>query len=380
MIEFDLHEVATPCYVCDLGLLERNLKILDDVQKQAGCKILLALKGFAMWATFPLVERYLSGTAASSLHEAMLGRECFNGEVHVYSPAFSEKDITGLIDVADQITFNSFSQWQQYRPLIEASRRKISPGIRVNPEHSEVKWRLYDPCAPASRLGITRANFREDLLDGIEGFHFHTLCEHNADSLARTLEVVEARFGEFLGRMRWVNFGGGHHITRRDYDVQMLVGLVREFRSRWNVQVYLEPGEGVALNTGFLVASVLDIVENTIPIAILDTSASAHMPDVLEMPYRPQIVGAGDPGEYPHTYRLAGRTCLAGDVIGDYSFERELKAGDKVVFLDMAHYTMVKNTTFNGLPLPSIATISPGSKRPLIVRTFGYEDYRRRLS
>ncbi|MBX7255169.1 MAG: carboxynorspermidine decarboxylase [Candidatus Hydrogenedentes bacterium] len=372
--------VPTPSYIVDEGALRRNLETLAEVQERAGCTIILALKGFAMWSTFPLVREYLRGTTASSVNEARLGREEFGGEVHVYAPAYGDDEMNPLLDIADHVTFNSFSQWNRHKPRVAAHHRRVKCGIRINPEHSEVEVALYDPCAPCSRLGMTEAQFRGESLDGITGLHFHTLCELNSDALERTLGAVEKRFGKYIAAMEWVNFGGGHHITRPDYDKERLIRLVSSFRDRYDVKVYLEPGEAIALNTGVLVASVLDVFHNGVDIAILDTSATAHMPDVLEMPYRPQIVGAGMPGEKAHTYRLGGLTCLAGDVIGDYSFETPLKAGDRLVFLDMAHYSMVKNTTFNGVPLPSIGIYNPDTRETRIVRRFGYEDYKGRLS
>ncbi|MDZ4861695.1 MAG: carboxynorspermidine decarboxylase [Candidatus Hydrogenedentes bacterium] len=372
-------DISTPAYVVDESALRRNLEVIADVQTRAGCTIILALKGFAMWSTFPIVKEYLRGTTASSVDEAKLGRIEFGGQVHVYAPAYSDDDMREFIPLADHITFNSFNQWKRYKSRVLKANRKVSCAVRINPEHREVDVALYDPCAPNSRLGMTRAHFESESLDGLEGLHFHTLCELNSDALERTLKVVEEKFGEFIREMKWVNFGGGHHITRADYDKDLLVRLVSEFKSRYDVNVYLEPGEAIALNTGVLVASVLDIFNNGIEIAILDTSATAHMPDTLEMPYRAQIIGAGMPGEFAHTYRLGGLTCLAGDVIGDYSFPQELRVGDKLVFLDMAHYTMVKNTTFNGVRLPSIGIYSPDTGTR-IVRTFGYEDYRNRLS
>ncbi|MCE5334743.1 MAG: carboxynorspermidine decarboxylase [Desulfobacteraceae bacterium] len=371
----DLLGVPTPCYVVDEGLLERNLRVLQSVQERTGCRILLALKGFAMFSLFGLIGRYLRGVAASGLDEARLGFEEFGKEVHVFSPAFKESEFEEILSYADHVVFNSFPQWDRFRSRMAGKRA----GIRINPEHSEVKTAIYDPCAPHSRLGVTRANFRPDDLEGISGLHFHTLCELNSDSLQRTLEAVESKFGDFLRAMEWVNFGGGHHITRKDYDVDLLCELIERFAGKYGVQVYLEPGEAIALDTGFLVASVVDIIDNGMQIAILDTSAAAHMPDVLEMPYRPGIAGAGDPGEFAFTYRLGGPTCLAGDLIGDYSFPDPLKPGSKLVFLDMAHYSMVKNNTFNGVRLPSIAIRrSEGAMR--IVREFGHEDYRNRLS
>ncbi len=372
----NLGEVKTPSYIVDEKLLEDNLKVIDSVQKETGCKILLALKGFAMWSTFPIVKKYLQGVGASGLNEARLGYEKFGKEVHVFSPAYSEKDIDEIVKYADYIIFNSFSQWEKFRGKIPP---KIKCGLRVNPEYSEIRVKLYNPCAENSRLGITLREFEGKNLKGISGLHFHAMCEQNSDTLKRILEVYEKKFGKFLKEMEWVNFGGGHHITRKDYDVHLLCRLINDFRKKHNVQVYLEPGEAIAFNTGILVASVLDIVENGMKIAILDTSAEAHMPDVLAMPYRPNIANADLPGKKKYTYRLAGNTCLAGDIIGDYSFDKELKTGDKLIFLDMAHYSMVKNTTFNGINLPSIFLFTKDRKLK-VVKEFGYETYRDRLS
>lgn len=385
MMNIDVSNVETPCYIVDLGVLRRNLELLASVQERAGCKILLALKGFASWGVFPTIRQYLSGVAASSPHEARLGREEFcagraDKEVHAYAPAYSESDIAELVPHVDHIVFNSVSQWQRLGPLVRAAGRPIECGVRINPQHSEVAVAIYDPCARYSRLGIPPDGFDAGALDGLDGLHFHTLCELGSDALERTVAAVEARFGEHLRRVKWVNFGGGHYITRPDYDVDRLVRIVAGFRDRHGVDVYLEPGEAVVLNAGVLVASVLDVVRNEADIAILDASATAHMPDVLEMPYRPEIQGAGKPGERAHTYRLGGLTCLAGDVIGDYSFAEPLQVGSKLVFLDMAQYTMVKNTTFNGVRLPSIATHDPETGAIEVLRRFGYEDYKSRLS
>ncbi|HEY5933530.1 MAG TPA: carboxynorspermidine decarboxylase [Kofleriaceae bacterium] len=379
----DVSQLETPCFVTDLGALEANLKILADVQQRAGCTILLALKGFAQWSTFPLIRRYLAGATASSIGEARLAREELGGEVHAYAPAYSDDEMRELVMLADHIVLNSPTQWRRHRPVIEAMQkggRSISCGLRVNHEHQEVEVALYDPAGPCSRLGTTRANVTAADLDGLEGLHFHTLCQVNSDALERAVAAFEAKFGEFIPRMKWINFGGGHHITRPDYDRERLVRIVAGFQAKWNVPVYLEPGEAIALGTGVLVTTVLDTLHNGMPIAILDTSATAHMPDVLEMPYRPVIVGASDPGVRAHTYRLGGLTCLAGDVVGDYSFDAPLEVGDKLVFLDMAHYTMVKTTTFNGVRLPSIATHDPATRKITIHRRFGYHDYRDRLS
>ncbi len=375
----DLDRVSTPCFVVDRQALKRNLAILQNVQDRTGCRILLALKGFAMFHVFPLLRQTLWGVCASSPHEARLGRD-FQGEVHAFAAAYSPAHVEALLRYSDVLVFNSFSQWQRFRPVVQDAGAPIRCGIRVNPEHSEGKVPLYDPCAFGSRLGVRREQFDGQDLTGISGLHFHTLCEHNADALARTLRVFEEKFGTFLPSMKWVNFGGGHHITRADYDVDLLCSLIQGFTSRYPLQVYLEPGEAVALNAGILVAEVLDIVQNDMPIAILDASVPTHMPDVLEMPYRPEVAGAGMPGEKTHTYRLAGLSCLAGDVAGEYSFDRPLGVGRKLAFLDMAHYSMVKTTTFNGVALPSIALYDSETDSYEVVREFGYEDYRNRLS
>lgn len=377
----DVSKLVTPCYVVDEGRLEANLERLNGVQSRTGCKILLALKGFSMFSTFPQIRKVLQGAAASSLNEARLAFEEFQREVHVYAPAYRDDEFQELLGYANHMVFNSFAQWRRYKPAVQASGKPVRCGVRVNPQHSEVKVKLYDPCAPGSRLGITADQFAGEDLAGLSGLHFHTLCELNADALERTLPAVEEKFGRYLAGMSWINFGGGHHITRADYDVERLCRVIEGFRRRYpHLEVYLEPGEAIALNTGVLVASVLDIVHNAMDIAILDTSAAAHMPDVLEMPYRPNLVGAGQPGEFPHTYRLGGMTCLAGDVIGDYSFPEPLRTGDKLVFLDMAHYTMVKNNTFNGVGLPSIAIHHLATGVIEVIRRFGYQDYRNRLS
>jgi carboxynorspermidine decarboxylase len=378
---FDIHACPSPAYVVDDALLRRNLERLKAVQERSGAKILLALKGFAMWDTFPLVSQYLVGTTSSGQDEARLGAETFGGEVHVYSPAFTEPEMDVVLHYADHISFNSPGQWRHFRDKVASAPRPISCGLRVNPEHSTGEVAIYDPCARGSRLGTRSVDVNPDVVEGLDGLHFHTLCEQNSDALEATLEVFEAKFGEYLPNLRWVNFGGGHHITRADYDVDRLVRILRDFKARHpHLEVYLEPGEAIALNTGFLVCSVLDIVDNDGPIAILDTSATAHMPDVLEMPYRPEIIGAGEPNEKAHTYRLGGTTCLAGDVIGDYSFDKPLEIGDRLMFTDMAHYTMVKTTTFNGIRLPAICRVDETSREVRTVKTFGYVDYMQRLS
>ena len=376
----DISQVPTPAYVLEEALLKRNLRLLDRVQQESGAKIILALKGFAFWSAFPWVREVLHGATASSLHEARLAREEMGREVHVYSVAFNDREFPEVLSLADHVVFNSFGQWRRFRSQAQAysaGNRKVSCGIRVNPGHSEVKTPLYDPCFAHSRLGVTREEFRPDELDGVEGLHFHAHCGNNSDTLERVVASFEKLFGEFIPRMQWINFGGGHHITKEGYDVERLIRVVKRFREKHGVEVYLEPGEAVGWRTGPLVASVLDIVRNGMDIAILDTSATAHMPDTLEMPYRPEIRGADEPGALAHTYRLGGLTCLAGDVIGDYSFSKPLKIGDKLVFEDMIHYTIVKNTTFNGVQLPSLC-IWTEDNRLRVVREFGYESYKLR--
>lgn len=380
MLKLDPSRVETPAYVVDLGALRRNVAVLEDVQFRSGARIILALKGFAMWGVFEHIRDKLVGTAASSPHEAELGARQFGGEVHAYAPAYSDSDMTSMLQFAHHIVFNSESQWLHHRARVQASERPILAGYRINPEHSEVDHAIYDPCAPRSRLGMTLAALERADFGGISGLHFHVLCQAGADALERTLGAVERKFGKFFDRIQWMNFGGGHHITRPGYDNELLVRLIQRFRERHGLQVYLEPGEAVALNTGVLITSVLDIIKNDIDIAIVDTSASAHMPDVLEMPYRPAIQGAAAPGEKPYTYRLGGMTCLAGDNIGDYSFDRPLRVGDRLVLGDMAHYSMVKNTTFNGVRLPDIDTFDPVTGELRVVRRFGFDDYRGRLS
>lgn len=372
-----LYSVETPCYVIDEEALIRNLTILRDIADRAGCKILLAQKAFSMFSVYPLIGRYLDGTTASGLFEARLGFEDLGKETHVFSAAYSEREFDDILKICDHISFNSFSQWGKYREKALAAQK--SCGIRINPQHSTQAHSVYDPCAEGSRLGVTRKNFRPELLDGIDGLHFHTLCEQNCDALIETLAVVEEKFKEFFPQLKWINFGGGHHITRDDYDRTGLIDCIRNFKEKYDLEVYLEPGEAVALNSGFLVTSVLDIVNNGIDIALLDASAACHMPDVIEMPYRPPLFKSGLPGEKEYAYRLAGATCLAGDIIGDYSFDRPLCIGDKLIFEDMAIYTMVKNNTFNGFCLPTIALLKKdGSIK--IVREFGYEDFKNRLS
>ena len=372
----NLQTLPTPCYVVDKAKLIENIKTLQSVSEQAGCKILLAQKAFSMFAVYPLIGRYLAGTAASGLYEARLGHEEMGGETHVFSPAYTDADFDAILKYADHIVFNSFAQWEHFKEKALASGKRC--GMRINPECSTQEQAIYDPCASFSRLGVTRDHFREDLLPGLDGLHFHTLCEQGADALLETVAAVEAKFGAFLPQMRWVNFGGGHHITKPGYDIPALVSCIRRFKDQYNVEIYLEPGEAIALNAGYLVARVVDIVDNGMQIAILNTSAACHMPDVIEMPYRPPLRDAGQPNEKPFTYRLAGPTCLAGDVIGDYSFDHALQIDETLVFEDMAIYTMVKNNTFNGVPLPAIALRNTDGEIK-IVKSFGYEDFKGRL-
>lgn len=377
-MDIDFNALPSPCYVVDERLLKQNLEILQMVQERTGCKILLAQKGFSMFAVYPLIGQYLAGVTSSSLFEARLGYEKMGKEVHVYAPAYPDGEFDELLRYADHIVFNSFAQWKHFREKVKR-QGKTGCGIRINPEYSEIGTPIYNPCFENSRLGVTLSQFEPDELEGIEGLHFHTMCEQNSDTLWRTVRVVDEKFGRFLSKMKWLNMGGGHHITRPDYDVETLIRSILYFKEKYGVEVYLEPGEAVALNTGYLVGTVLDIVKNGMTIAILDASAACHMPDVLEMPYRPNVLGAGRPGEKRNTYRFGGNTCLAGDIIGDYSFDTPLKIGDRVVFCDMAHYTMVKNNMFNGVNLPAIA-LRKESGAVEIIRGFGYSDYRSRLS
>lgn len=386
--QFDPTRIPTPCFVVDEAAVERNLAILARVQKKSGAKVLLALKAFSMFELAPLICQYLSGTCASGLHEAQLGYEEFGGkagthEVHTFSAAFSERELPAILQRSNHVVFNSFSQWQRFQPQVERARKDnphIAFGLRINPLHSEGTTPLYDPCAPGSRLGIPLTEFHGQTLEGISGLHFHTLCEQGFEPLDRTLAAVETQFGALLHEMEWVNFGGGHHITHPDYDVDALIARIRAFSEKYQVQVYLEPGEAIAIHTGVLVSEVLDVTHNQHDIAILDTSATCHMPDTLEMPYRAEIFGAGSAGEKAHTYRLGGQSCLAGDVMGEYSFDSPLKIGQRLMFDDMSHYTMVKTSTFNGIGLPAIAVWNSQTDALRMVKTFGYDDFRNRLS
>ncbi len=397
----------SPCFVIDEDALRANAAILDSVQQRTGAKVLLALKGYAAWSTFPILSKAfggpLHGTCASSPHEAMLGREHFGGEVHAFAAAFSEQDVADIVPLADHMVFNSFAQWTRFRSFVQESSRRhgrhMACGIRINPEHSEGAVPIYDPCSAGSRLGVRLRHFEEAVkndarvLDGISGLHFHTLCEQGADALDRTLAVVEKNFGNYIEGMQWLNFGGGHHITREGYDLDLLCRCIERVQNRFGVQVYLEPGEAVALNAGVLLCTVLDITEADMPMVILDTSAAAHMPDVLEMPYRPVCVpliddtnvhgrNIGDTQNPPQSWtcRLAGKSCLAGDIIGEYSFDAPLHIGQQLAFLDMAIYSMVKTTTFNGLQLPAIGLYAPSTGKRRVQRVFGYEDFAMRLS
>ena len=376
---FERSGLDTPSYVLDQTLFRRNGEILKRVQDETGAKILLAQKAFSCFGLYPLLRDYLVGTAASGLHEARLGHEEFGGEVHVFSPAFKPAEMTAVLKIADHLVFNSLSQWQRYREEVLEVGPRVSAGLRINPEYSEAVAEIYDPCAPGSRFGVLASQLEGVDLTGLDGLHFHTLCEQGASALGGTLRAVMEKFDDQLQTMKWLNFGGGHLITSPGYDIELLIALIREVRNRYpHLRIYLEPGEAIAVGTGVLLGTVIDLVENSMPIAILDLSATTHMPDVLEMPYRPVVEGAGAAGEKAHTYRLGGPTCLAGDIIGDYSFDAPLKIGDRVVFHDMSHYTMVKTTTFNGVPLPSIAILAEDG-RIGSVREFGYEDYRMRL-
>ena len=371
--------LQTPVYVVDELALRRNLEILSGVQRRTGCHILLAQKAFSLFYAYPLIGRYLAGTTASGLFEARLAHEEMPGrENHVYSPAYTPAEMAELVAICDHISFNSLAQLEAHRPLWQGSRASV--GLRVNPEHSTQEGHaIYDPCAPGSRLGIRRCDMPARLPNGVEGLHFHTLCEQDAAPLVETFAAFEQAFGEYLPQLRWLNLGGGHHITRPGYDLAALEDLILSIREKYGLEVYLEPGEAIALNAGTLITTVLDIVPGETPVLILDASAACHMPDVLEMPYRPPLHGAGLPGEKPYTCRLAARTCLAGDVIGDYSFDAPPQVGDRLVFGDMAIYTMVKNNTFNGMPLPDIAwRDAEGGCR--VIRRFGYEDFKTRLS
>jgi carboxynorspermidine decarboxylase len=380
-----LLNISTPAYICEEALLKKNLELLDYVQQQSGAKIILALKGFAMYSTFDLVSKYLQGCTASGLHEAKLAREEFckhndKAEVHTYSPAFKDEDIEEIAQISDHIVFNSPSQLQKFASKVKEINSNIEISLRVNPEISSSPVDIYNPCGIYSRLGTTLENFDESIVEHLDGLNFHALCEQDSDALEEVLLSFDEKFGKYLKNLKYVNFGGGHHITRKGYDVEKLIWLIKEFKKKHNnIDIYLEPGEAVGWETGFLVSSVLDTFKNGMNVAILDTSAEAHMPDTLAMPYRAMVRGSGEAGEKAYTYRLGGNTCLAGDIMGDYSFDQPLQIGDQIIFEDQIHYTFVKNTTFNGIKLPSLA-IKRENGEIEIIKEFGYEDYKGRLS
>ncbi|WP_297600844.1 carboxynorspermidine decarboxylase [Helicobacter sp. UBA3407] len=395
--------LPSPCYVLEEEKFEKNLQLLQKVQQDSGAKILLALKGYALWKSFSLAKQYLSGITASGIYEARLGYEEFGKEITTFSPSYKQEEMQELVQISNHIIFNSFAQWQTFQGIIESQNQlrerkgqpKIEVGLRVNPKYSEVSPEIYNPCVEGSRLGIPPKEFKKGVkkigLDGISGLHFHTHCEQNSDALQRTLKYFIKHFKEYIPQMRWINFGGGHHITRKDYDINLLIQLIKDFKSKFKTEVYLEPGEAIGWQCGFLIGSVVDIVQNGIKIAILDVSAAAHMPDCLEMPYRPMVRNSFEAkankkhhklklkGKMPYTYRLGGPTCLAGDVIGDYSFKEPLKVGDRLIFEDMVHYTIVKNNTFNGIPLPCIGMLHKNGEFELF-KEFSYQDYKQRNS
>lgn len=380
LVDRILELAPSPAYVIDLGRLRDNLAVLADIQRRSGAKILLALKAFAMWSVFPLLRQTLHGVCASSPWEARLGRQEFGREVHAYSAAFGERDLMEVLHTADHVIFNSINQLDRFRPLWQPHCGRVSIGLRINPEHSEGSPDVYNPCAPASRLGIRSSQLERRSLQGVDGLLFHTLCEHPFVSLERTARVVEEKFGSFLAGMKWINFGGGHHLTGPNYDIDGLVSLIHHFRQRYNIDVYLEPGEAVVHGAGLLTMEVLDIVNNGVDIAIVDASATCHVPALQEAPYLPDMHRAFAPDIKPHIYHIGGPSCLSGDSFGAWSFEHPLSPGDRLALLDMGHYTMVRNTSFNGLRLPSIYTFEPETEVLTLIRSFGYEDYRHRLS
>jgi len=375
----NIEYLPSPCWVLEEKKLIANLELLDDIRQKTGAKILLALKGYALWKSFPLLKPYLDGCCASGLHEAQLAHETFSKEVHTYAPAFKEEEIEEVAAISHHLVFNSPAQLRKFGERAKTSNPNLSLGLRINPEYSESPKEIYNPCGVYSRLGTTRQNIDEEILSQCEGLHFHALCEQGADALENVLKHFEEKFGKFIPQMKWINFGGGHHITRKGYDVDKLISLINTFKSKYAVEVYLEPGEAIGWETGTLITTVLDIVHNGIDIAILDSSAEAHMPDTIIMPYRAEVKGAGEANEKAYTYRLAGNTCLAGDIMGDYSFDTPLQIGDKVIFEDQMHYTMVKATTFNGIKLPSIA-IQRTDSTVEVLREFAYADFKKRLS
>lgn len=392
-------KIPSPCYVLEEEKFIKNLELLHSIEERSGAKILVALKGYALWKSFEIAKKYLSGITASGIYEARLGSETFGKEITTFSPAYKDEEIRELVKISNHIIFNSFNQWQKFKEVIENENlkreKKIEVGLRVNPNYSTVTPEIYNPCIEGSRLGINPSEFKRGAqkygLEGISGLHFHTHCEQDSIDLQKTLKYFEKHFGKWIVQMKWINFGGGHHITRENYDVELLVNIINEFREKYNTEIYLEPGEAVGWQCGFLIGTIVDIVKNGIDIAILDVSATAHMPDCLEMPYRPMIRNSFMAkahkkdkhlsliGKKKYSYRFGGPTCLAGDVIGDYSFEEPLKVGDRIIFEDMVHYTIVKNNTFNGVPLPSIGILKQNGDFELY-KAFSYEDYKYRNS
>lgn len=377
-LQQSFQNIKTPAYVLDEAALEKNLQNIKDVKDRSGAKIILALKGYSMFPSFPLFKPYLDGTTASGIYEAKLGHEYFGKEVHVYSPAYDDDEIEQLIPIAHHIIFNSPSQLKKYAARIKKQNPKIHLGLRINPELQEVGTALYNPCAPCSRMGSIRSEISDDVFEYIDGLHFHTLCESLADSSVRLFDIVEEKFGDWLKKVKWINFGGGHYINHKDYDKEKLIERIKKFKAKHNIEVILEPGGTMVMNAGYLVTTVLDKIKNEKEILVLDTSATAHMPDVLEMPYRPNIIGSGEAGEKKHTYLLGGRTCLTGDVIGEYSFDKPVEIGDKLIFTCMMQYSFVKNTTFNGIPLPDLAIFKKTGEYK-VYRSFGYEDFKNKL-
>ena len=376
MIIKDIKDLKTPCYIIQKSKIIDNLRKLKEICDKTGCKILLAQKAFSMYSLYPLIGQYLAGTAASGLYEAKLGKEEMGKENHIFSPAYKESEIDEIINICDHIIFNSPTQLNKYKKKVISMGKSV--GLRINPECStQIGHEIYDPCRKGSRLGTRADQLTEELLEDVDGLHFHTLCEQNSDALEITLKAVEEKFGKYLGCIKWINFGGGHHITKDDYDTEKLINCICYIKDKYNLEVYLEPGEAIALNAGILLTEVLEVMENSIKIAILDSSAACHMPDVLEMPYRPNIKNSAFPNEKRYTYQLAGPTCLAGDIIGDYSFDKPLSEGQRLEFQDMAIYTMVKNNTFNGMKLPDIILEDDGEYK--VIRTFGYNDFKTRL-
>ena len=375
-----LNQLPSPCWVLEEDKLKNNLEILKNIKDRTGVKILLALKGYALWKSFNLVSKYLDGCCASGLYEAMLAKDEFRKEIHTYSPAFKDEDIEQIAKISNHLVFNSQNQLEKFASIAKDTNPNISIGLRVNPETSHAPVEIYNPCGLYSRLGIKASNFKEEFLENIDGLHFHALCEEDSSSLKEVLEAFEEKFGKYLDKLKWVNFGGGHHITKKGYNIELLIELLINFKAKYpHLQLYLEPGEAVGWQTGTLVTTILDIVHNGLGIAILDSSAEAHMPDTIIMPYRAEVQGAKEPNKLPYTYRLAGNTCLAGDIMGDYSFDKPLKIGDKVIFEDQMHYTMVKATTFNGINLPSIAILRENGNIE-VVKEFGYSEFKNRLS